>query len=304
MIEIPLLILSVIILAKASDVCVENSIALSNMIGISETTIGFILIAIVTSLPELLITIFASIEGSVSLTLGTLVGSNIANVCLVFALPALIISYNFFKKDIEQIHYVITITSIIMIFALILKIIDPGFGIFLVLLFFITNFTIIKASVSERIKFKTLEAVKKLFISLLAIVVVIITSYIATRSSIAVAQAIGINEIVIGFTILAVGSSLPEIAIGISAIKKGNYGLAIGDTIGSLLTNLTLILGIGSIIKAIIIDFVSSISILILLTVNILFLQIIKRKNMGRREGLGLIIIYVLSTYLLIQASF
>jgi cation:H+ antiporter len=138
---------------------------------------------------------------------------------------------------------------------------------------------------------KTIEIVKSVSYVLISVAFVIIGAYITTDSAIKIAGFFGLAESIIGASILAVGTTLPELSVNVSAIRRGNVSLAIGDTIGSIVTNLTLILGIALIINPITFAGVG-ILLLSLIFVNLLFMLFSTRMKFDKIIGIILLIIY------------
>jgi len=301
--DIILLVIGLILLVKFSSVTIQNAVKLSRLTGVSEMTIGFILIAVSTSIPELTIAIISSLRGEGLLSFGNLVGANISNLALIFGILGLI-GFAIKKKDLIEIYEAVLLTSVVAVFAIALRRIDLAFGVFLLIVFYVFAKGAIKSGINGKGKFsglETIEITKAIFYVIVSVAVVIISAKIVTDSSIGLAQSLGIAESLIGATILALGTSLPELSVGIMAIRKGNVGLAVGDGLGSIVANLTLVLGIAALIHPMDIGF-SQVSLLwMLLIVNCIFILLASRLKFGKKEGAALLAIYIL--YLLIVVN-
>lgn len=293
-----LLLLGLLILIKSSSITIDRAVKLSKLSGISQLAIGFIFIAVITSLPELSIGIISSLQGNGILSMGNLIGANISNLTLVLGSIAFI-GFNLGKIYSRQIEQSVIITTAIAIFLIILGNAGFIFGIFCLAIFYIFSSSIAKVAIEVEVEgIKSLEIIKAVFHLLLAISFVIIAAYIVTNSSIALAESLGITESVIGATILAIGTTLPELSVSLAAARKRNISLAIGNIVGSMITNLTLILGVVSLINPIVFghDIITALSFLI--AVNLIFLLLAHRMKFGIREGVALLSIFIL--YLII----
>ena len=294
--ELLLLIFGLIILVKSSDVVIKKSIDLSQLTRISVLAIGFVFLAIATSLPELAIVVISSLEGEGVFGVSALFGANIADLALIFGVMTFFGSFMIVGKDADRIIHAILITSIISIFALVLGKIDITFGIFALLIFYLFFSYIMKEGFpiggKEKPKLVVIEVVKCILIILAGIALVIIGAKIVTDSAIAIANSLKISQSLIGATLIPLGTTLPELAVCITALKKMNIELAIGNIIGSLVANLSLILGFGAIISTITLGPIIKTSIIFLLITNALFLIMVKREKFGLTQGAILLMIY------------
>jgi len=303
--EILLLIIGLALLVKFSDYTIKNCVKLSKLTGISQIAIGFILIAVATSLPELTIAITSSVEGEGILSFGNLVGANISNLALIFGLVA-ISGFTISRKEFDEIADAIIVTSVIAIFLFFLGFADAVFGLFCLILFFMFSDIVMKSGIkikNYKTNLKTPEIVKSIAFVLVSVAFVIIGAYITTNSALNLARIFGMAETAIGGTILAIGTTLPELSVGIAAIRKRNVDLAIGDGIGSIVTNLTLILGIASIIHPITFESVTNILLISLIVINIIFLFLARRLKFGKKEGIILILIYVVYLFVIFSSA-
>jgi len=294
--EIFLLLFGLIVLVKSSNIVIEKSVELSQLTNISKLTIGFIFLAIVTSLPELAVMIISSLKGEGILGIATLFGANIADIALVFGMMTFFASFMIVGKDFDRILHAILITSIIAVFSLVLGRVDLTFGIFVLFIFYLFSSSIVKEGFpiggKEKPKLVTVEVIKCILIILGGIALVIMSAQIVTDSAIAIANLLHIYKSLIGATIIPIGTTLPELAVSITALKKLNIELAVGNIIGSLVANLALILGLGAIISTITFGPVIKTSIIFLLITNAVFLIMAKREKFGLVQGIVLLSMY------------
>jgi cation:H+ antiporter len=294
--EFFLLILGFVVLVKSSDIVIGRAITLSQLTGISGLTIGFIFLAITTSLPELAVTVISALRGEGILGVATLFGANIADIAFVFALMTLFGSFIIVGKDFQRILHAVMITSVIAIISLSLGRLDFTFGIFALFIFYLFSSSIVREGFpiggKEAPRLITLEVVNCILIIIAGITVVIISAKVITDSAIAIANLLNVCESLIGATILPIGTTLPEAAVCIAALKKMNIELAVGNIIGSLVANLALILGLGAAISVIVLGPVVKASIIFLLITNVVFLVMAKKGKFGLTHGAILLLIY------------
>ena len=295
MIEFLLLFTGLALLYKSSSIVIGRAARLSELTGISQLAIGFVFVAVATSLPELTVAVMSSFLDKGNMGFGVLAGSNIVNITLVFGAMA-IAGLKMKKEDFVSVDEAVIFTTAIAFFVLILGKTDFVFGIFSLILFYIFFRSVSRKSMGTGSSkgLKTIETVKSIIYILAAIAVVIISARIVVDSAVDIATLLGITEAVIGALIISMGTALPELSIGILAIRKGNPGLAIGDSIGSLAVNMTLILGLVSIINPVTIDFASMFVFGFLILANLLFLFIVSRARLGIFEGMILILTYIM----------
>jgi len=273
--NIIILILSFIFVGISSNIVVNSSDKVSQYTGISKTVIGFLLISLTTSLPELSVTIISTYKGEVNLALGNIIGSNIANIGLVIAVPFFIsILIIFLRKQKTQelienkrsIVIALGVSIIIPVILLTLNFLNflmymtsyRFLGIILVILYFVISYFVLKSREVKQINNdkgnRRNQIIKHLSLIIIGISIIVISSNYLVESAISISRYIGISELVIGAVIIAIGTSIPELAISLSAILHKHKDLALGNAAGSCFTNITLILGILFILTTQIID--------------------------------------------------
>ncbi len=297
-INVILLFIGLVFLVKFSNLTIKNAVRFSYLTGISNMTVGFIIIAVLTSLPEFTIGVISSLGGEGLLSIGNVIGANISNLALILGIVSLV-GFQLKKTDAIQAQKILIVTTIIAVFILILRTMNYVFGIFLLIMFYIFSKALIKdgIKVKERIGgLRSIESAKTLLYLIVSVAFVIVSAKIVTDSSISIAYSIGIAESVIGATILSIGTTMPELSIALAAVRKKNIELAIGDTVGSILANLTLVLGIVTLINPIIIGYTEVAGFVMLILINLLFLFLTTRKSFGKNESILLLAVYV--TYL------
>ncbi|MEM4366949.1 MAG: sodium:calcium antiporter [Candidatus Anstonellales archaeon] len=298
------LLVSLAVLAKSSSTVVESAVKLSNFFGISQLAVGFILLAVATSLPELSVSVLSSTAGEGAIAAGNVFGSNIANILLVLGLGGFIYGLKIGKGTLNDIAIVLLLTTIISAYIIFNSSIGKqslGFleGVILLLLFGgYVAYTLSKKSVDgNRIGVITKkEALYSFMFFSGGILVVLVSASFVVDSAVSLSRMLGISESFIGATIIAVGTSLPEISIDLQAIKKRRYGLALGDAIGSNMTNITLVLGTAAAIHSISLIMPVFIAALLFAVVsNVLLLYVASiNKQLNRLGGAIFLIIYLI----------
>ena len=289
LIELVGLFIGIILLVKSSDIVVEKSTLLSQITNINSLFIGFIFIAIATSLPELAVTIISSFQGN-NLGVSTLFGSNIANITLVFGAMAFFGTYKIKDKNKKNITRAIILTSVVSLLSLFFTK-NFIFGLFCFGIFILFT-KLISIDKNHSKKIINSDTIKNSLLIFFGIALVIISASIVTESAVSLSRIFNISEVLIGATIVAIGTSLPEVSVSISAIKKKNTELAVGNIIGSLVANLTLIFGIATLINPIVFDNLIKINVILLLVINLFFLVLLKKEIFDKKQSLILISIY------------
>jgi cation:H+ antiporter len=303
------LIVALLILSRASNLTINNAINLASATGLGKTKVGFILVAFSTSLPELFVAIFAVLApATVGITIGNVLGSNIANVCLILGICLLVMaakypeSAGFFTKmtreEVGSLNFGLLIASVVPLILLFVGYSSQIVGVILIMIFAFNMYQLMK----ER---KTVEeisedAVKKktrkyVFLSILGASGVVACSYFIVDSASFLATSVGIPTVVIGATLVAFGTSVPELATSLVSVRKGFLDLALGNIIGSCFLNITLILGVTFLVSPFQVELTAFSDVIIFsLIANLLLWYILQNKRVNRRDGIFLLIIYAI----------
>ena len=296
-----LLLLGFALLTKGADYFIENSASLAEEKGISPHVIGVTIVAFGTSLPELLVSIISSFQGYNDLALGNIVGSNISNIGLVLAASTFIFYYVLNTnidpdEDANNDSYVMLLAVILLFLFSKDKEISQNEGMFFFALYVIYIFWLYKRSNSNPAEINKVEKTSYIFLTG-GLVALLVGAQLTVDSAVSIATLMGISEIVIGLSVVAVGTSLPELAGTISAARMGHKEIAIGNVIGSNIANIFLVMGILATINPVSVeDFVikTTLPLLILLTIAAFgFIRI----PLTRFSGLILFAFFVLFVY-------
>lgn len=299
--DLILLLLGFSLLTKGADYFIENSASLAEEKGISPHIIGVTIVAFGTSLPELLVSIISSFQGYNDLALGNIVGSNISNIGLVLAVSTFIFYYVLNTninpdEDANNDSYVMLLAVILLFLFSKDKEISQNEGVFLFALYVIYIIWLYKRTNSNPTEIDKVEKTSYIFLTG-GLVALLVGAQLTVDSAVSIATLMGISEIVIGLSVVAVGTSLPELAGTISAARMGHKEIAVGNVIGSNIANIFLVMGILATINPVSVeDFVikTTLPLLILLTIAAFgFIRI----PLTRFSGLILFAFFVLFVY-------
>ncbi len=258
-VNILIILVSLIILDQASHWTITNAIKVSDVAQLRRTAVGFSLLAFSTSLPELSVAFIAAFTGEAPISVGNVLGSNIVNICLVVGLATLIVSIrhlravsvipSFAREELGSLYFGLFVSSIIPLALVYIVEASWVVGLILILIFAFYTYQMSKIRIPpEEGKGVSEDEKRKLkryiFLTFLGVVGVILSAYFLVESAVVVAEFAGIPRTLIGATIIALGTSLPELTLDLKAFLKGYQALAFGDIIGSSFVNITLILGI------------------------------------------------------------
>lgn len=313
--EVALLLVSLIVLAKSSDIVTDKAVILSQYFRVSQMAIGFLLIAGATSLPELSVSVIASVMGQGAISAGNVFGSNIADVFLVLGACAFLYRLRLKKQDAVEIGGVVLVTTIITLyfiysaFVLGSPVIARWEGIVLLLAFAGYIFYVLREKEFPKDGAVTVtkrEALNAFVIFFAGIGLVLVSSGIAVDSAVRISDLFGISRTFLGATIVAIGTSLPELSVELAAVRKRQYALAVGDAIGSTITNITLVLGVAAALGPIFILAPASLLTVLIFAIlaNVILLYLVlTRKKIGRLTGILFILLYLLFLFVLSGAE-
>ena len=306
-----LIFLGFILLIKGADFLVDGASNVAKKFHIPEIVIGLTIISIGTSMPELFVSIKSALEGYSDMSLGNVIGSNICNLLLILGLSTMIRRIDF-KKETRLIEIPITL-AVAIIFMIISNIgldvsrVDAIILIVLFIMFII--YTIIMAlkgeefdkeeSDNEKINQKSTNktsTLKDIIFIILGIIALKIGGDLTVDNAVNLAECFGLSEKIISITILAIGTSLPELVTSVSAAIKGKSDIAIGNILGSNIFNMLLIIGVSAVIKPITynISYNKDMIILIIATIILALFPLIPPKNkMSKRNGFLYFIMYI-----------
>ena len=305
-----LIIIGFVLLIVGADVLVDGSSGIAKKFHIPEIIIGLTIVSIGTSMPELFVSITSALDGYSDMALGNIIGSNLSNLLLILGLSAVIKPVVFQKETrICEIPMCLLVTIILMVFCNTNGGISKIESIGLLILFgaFI-GYTIYmgkKESKNEIVEIKAEEKenniIKNIIFVLLGICGLKIGGDLVVNNAVNVANHFNWSEKLISLTILAIGTSLPELVTSVTAAIKGNSDIAIGNIIGSNIFNILLIIGVSALITPITYNFSYNFDFSVLIVSSIIlaiFPFIPPKDKMSRFNGIIYLLIYI--AYLLV----
>lgn len=309
--NLTLLILSLVALYIGAGWLVKGSSALAFKGKISPLVIGLTIVAFGTSAPELVVSLNASLGGQGDIAIGNIVGSNIFNIAVILGISATIYPLQA-KKQLLRIDIPVMLIATILLTALFwdgkLGRLEGGF--FLAGIVAYTLFSLFYSRKhGEEPEMELEDQPKHWAVDVLSIVgglaVLIFASQLLVDNAVSIAKELGLSEAVIGLTIVAAGTSMPELATSIVAAFKRKTDIAIGNIVGSNLFNILAIAGTSSLVHPIEANNMNHVDLLVMLGISILLLPLLKSgKRLSRVEGIVLIIIYVIYTCWLLRNLF
>lgn len=315
------LIIGMILLIKGADYFVSGASAVAKKMKIPAMFIGLTIVAIGTSLPELSVSITSAIKNDIDLSVGNVIGSNFCNTFLILGVVGLFskIKLSSSTKKIDF-PFLLAITSILVLFSLdtfidetstnIISRTDSIILVIMLILYFsililnakkerrqalISSFEIQpEANSNEQTNEKTLKIWQILIYIIFGLAAVIFGGECVSSTAKFLAIKAGMSDTLVGLTVVAVGTSLPELVTSVVAAKKGENDLALGNVIGSNIVNIALILGLVGLIAQIPISIDTLIDLIILFSATIFFaILCAKKQNIDKKEAIVMLLIYI-----------
>ena len=304
-----ILVVGLVLLVKCADIFVDGSSNIAKAFGIPALIIGLTIVAFGTSAPEAAVSITAALKGSNEISIGNVVGSNICNSLLILGLCGLFKALKA-KEEVKKRDFPYYLLSALVLFIIVSEYFFAGESIGyitrtngLILLCFlgiymVSLLTDVKRNQkNDNKEEKTKFRIKDLLSIILGIAGIIIGGQLVVNGATQIARNIGVSESVIALTIIAIGTSLPELVTSIIATKKGELDIAVGNVIGSNIFNILFILGTTSVITPLALNFQTYIDIIFMLVSSILvFLMLMKNNRIGNKKGLCMLAMYVVYT--------
>lgn len=287
-----LLVLGFVMLIKGADWFVDGAAGVASKLGIPQLIIGLTIVAMGTSAPEAAVSISSAMKGSADITIGNVVGSNIMNVLVILGLTASIVTIKVAKSTVRvEIPFMIGITVLLLALGMTGNVITFAEGIVLWVAFIVYLAYLFVMAKKNKETTEKQEKQKPLWLLAVLIVVgaamIVLGSNFAVDGASAIAGAFGLSERFIGLTIVALGTSLPELVTSVTAAKKGNADIAIGNIVGSNIFNILFVVGTTALITPV--AFASNFlidSLVGIAAAVVLWLGVIRKNQLGRAVGL------------------
>ncbi len=325
-INIVIIGVSFLFLNWASNTVISNAIKVSAISKLGKTSIGFTLIAMSTTLPELTVAVIAATSGGAPLSIGNVLGSNIFNISAILGLATVLLAAkkilfkasngsngsngttnvipSMAKSELSSIEFGLFVSSIIPLMLIYVST-QAAWAVGLILLFIFVGYMYKLSKVrmptdeAEEAPFEDKSKLKRFVLyTIIGAIGVVLSANFLVDSSIAIATSFGVSQQVIGATIIAVGTSLPELTIGLKSILKGHPNIAVGNIIGASFINTTLILGITFFVPALVgnpldmnMNIFQNLMIFSIIT-NLFFWYFLSREQISWKEGIIFLFIY------------
>lgn len=293
-----ILIFGFLLLVKGADFFVDGSSKIAKKFGISELIIGLTIVAMGTSAPETAVSIAAALKGTADISIGNVVGSNILNILIILGISATIRTIKVGKTTIKyEIPFMIAISALLLLLGLD-GTIDFKDGIILWLLFiaYLTYLIIMAKKDKQKEEKKSKVILWQIILATLGgLALIIVGSDISVDAASKIARYAGLSERFIGLTIVALGTSLPELITSVTAAFKGNNDIAIGNIVGSNIFNILFVIGTSSLILPI--TFASTFKIDSLVMIGaalLLFICSLRKQKLDRFSGILMLLSYAL----------
>lgn len=312
-----LLLIGFVILVKGADFFVEGASEIATVLRIPPLLIGLTIVAFGTSAPEAAVSITAAVNGTGDIAVGNVVGSNLVNVVFILGITALIQPLVVERQTIMK-EIPFALLGSVVLFVLIADrfliqsdaLLSKGDGLILLTYFAIFLYYIFEVAKNSREKFELedldpapVNVVKYVLYTLGGLVAIIFGGDLVVKNAIVIAMSLGMSETLVGLTIVAVGTSLPELITSVTAAMKNKSEIAVGNIIGSNIFNIFFVLGTAATIRPIVVDSVILIDALfMILSTIILFIFSHTHSKITRAEGGAFMLMYLgYMAYILIR---
>jgi cation:H+ antiporter len=321
-VDIIVIAVSFVFLNWTSNIVISNALKVSAISKLGKTSVGFTLISLSTTLPELTVAFIAALSGGVALSVGNVLGSNIFNISVVIGLGVVLLALtkiikrnnnvngtniiSFPKSQLSSLEFGLFVSSII---PLILIYVSTGaawlVGLILLVIFFAYMYKLSKMRISDdeeedAVTYDKTKLKRYVIYTIAGALGIVISANFLVDSAINIATSAGVSQQVIGATIIAFGTSLPEMTIGVKSILKGHPNLALGNIIGASFFNTTLILGITFFVPVLVgspITLNMSVFqnlVVFSIIINLFFWYFISRRELSWKEGVIFLFMYIL----------
>lgn len=296
--QVLLLVIGIILVIKSADWLTSGAVGLAERIGVPQIIIGLTIVAMGTSMPEFFVSLMSAINGTPDLAVGNIVGSNIFNALLIVGCAAMVapitIQHTTVKKDIP-----VAVFASLLLMGMTLdghiSRIDAAilFGVFIAYIGITLRGAKTEDDTADEEK-KPMPVLKAVMLVVVGLAGLVIGSDVFVDNATSIAHTMGISDAVIGLTIVAGGTSLPELATSVVAAKKGNSGIAIGNVLGSNVFNILMILGITGLITPMTISGITVIDLaMMVISMILLWLFSFTKYRIERWEGVVLTAIFI-----------
>ena len=318
------IVVGLVVLVWSADRFVDGAACTAKHFCIPPLLIGIVIIGFGTSAPELVVSAFASLEGNPGIALGNAYGSNITNIALILGITALVAPIAVDSQVLRHTLPLLTLVSFVAAFLLMDDFLSRNDAIVLLLIFTaLMGWTIyqgmrdqrniIPDTLAQEIELDLANPMPLRFALLwliIGLVLLIASSRLLVWGAVEVAQSLGVSDLIIGLTIIAIGTSLPELASSVIAARKGEHDMVVGNILGSNIFNTLAVVGIAGAIHPLAVGhevLTRDVAVMLALTISLFVIGYGRRGKHGlitRSKGLFLLVCYVLYTLWLARSVF
>lgn len=300
--QVLLLIVGFFVLIKGADLFVDGASSIADYLRIPAVVVGLTIVAFGTSAPEAAVSIAAGLSGSNDIAIGNVVGSNIFNILAVVGISCLIKSMKIDQDLIKnEIPYMIGAGLLMCLFCFtgqeISRIEGAVFTFFILLFVYMTVKKAIKGRNDQQVNQPKYSIWMSIVVSIIGLAFIIVGGNVVVDSAKQIALSFGMSEMLVGLTIVSIGTSLPELVTSVVAAKKGHSDIAIGNVVGSNIFNILFILGLASMVRPIGVEAVIFTDLAIMMVVFILSYVIAKVKQ-SYDWKVGIVFVLMLICYM------
>lgn len=297
LIQIVILVVGFVMLVKGADWFVEGVAGIAEKFGIPQLVIGLTIVAMGTSAPEAAVSITSATKGSAGITIGNVVGSNILNVLVILGLTAVITTVAVQKSTVSyEIPFMLVITLVMLFLGITGNEITLVEGIVLwafFILYMVYLFYMAKKKKEEGEDAKDKPVWKLILLGIVGAVMVVWGADLTVDAASAIAKMFGMSDRLIGLTIVALGTSLPELVTSVTAARKGKADIAIGNIVGSNVFNILFVVGTTALVTPVIFESKFIIDTLVAFGAGVLlWLAVFKNKELRRPAGAVMLLAY------------
>ncbi len=295
--NIVLLVVGFAMLVKGADWFVDGFAGAARKLGIPQLVVGLTIVAMGTSTPEAAVSISAALKGTADIAIGNVVGSNILNIFIILGISAAIVNIAIQKSTLKiEMPYMIFVTVVLIAMGWTGGYVTFVEGVILWALFIVYLvylFRLAKKGTEEEQEKEERGIPRLLVMGIIGLVIVVWGSSITVDSATAIAKSVGISERFIGLTIVALGTSLPELVTSVTAAKKGNADIAIGNIVGSNIFNILFVIGTTALITPVVYASNFFIDGIVAVAAGVvLWLAVAKHRELRRGWGIAMLLMY------------
>lgn len=291
------IILGIFCVLRGADKLTDGAVCIAQRLNMTPTVIGLTVVALGTSMPELFVSLTSALQGVTDIAVANVIGSNIFNVLLIAGVSASIAPMMIMRSTVRRDIPVVIFASALLLACGLYGEITRYMGIgFLLLMVFYTIYAIrtAKAEEADEVEKKDYSWMKSIALFFLGLALLIVGSNVFVTCATSVAEVFGVSDAIIGLTIVAGGTSLPELATSVVAARKGQSAIAMGNVLGSCVYNILLIIGVTGAISPLVIQGITPIDFgMMLLSIVLLWLFSFTKFKLERWEGIILFMLFL-----------